>query len=147
MTHSNPRHRTYADIQQGSDLFENIAPIDQKDAKKFRQNGKMFNVTVPHQENCKILGISTEIDIEKQREVERKRLEKVKSRCVSVRDSGANSKGKKTRSRVCQRYWDRIPACAIDLSPINYSKIPKAIFTAKNSEAHCLFCFGLEIIT
>ena len=83
------RHRTYADIHQGSDLFENIAPIDFKDAKKFRQNGKMFNITKRHDENCKILGITSKIDLKVQREKERKRLQKVKTRYDKIRDCGA----------------------------------------------------------
>ena len=50
------RHRSYADVHSGADLWENIKPVDKEEAVNFRQHGKMFNVSVPHDANLKIRG-------------------------------------------------------------------------------------------
>jgi len=44
-------------VHSGSDLWENILPVDKEEAKEFRQSGHMFNVSEPHVSNCKILGL------------------------------------------------------------------------------------------
>ena len=51
------RHRSYADVHSGSDLWENILPVDKEEAKKFRQSGSMFNYSEFHTSNCRIRGI------------------------------------------------------------------------------------------
>ena len=73
------RHRTYADIHNGSDLYENIAPVDKSEAKSFRQHGKIFNVTRIHKQNSKILGQRV-TNLSQARKNEKERLKKVKSR-------------------------------------------------------------------
>ena len=39
-------------------MWENIEPVDQNEARPFRQHGKMFNQSVMHESNAKILGIT-----------------------------------------------------------------------------------------
>ena len=46
------RHRAYADVWEGSCLYENIEPVNIDEARDFRQSGKVFNFTVPHKSNC-----------------------------------------------------------------------------------------------
>ena len=50
------KHRSYADVHSGSDLWENIKPVDKEEAIQFRQHGKVFNVSTPHKSNMKIRG-------------------------------------------------------------------------------------------
>ena len=52
------RHSAYKIIHQGTDIFDNLAPIDENEARKFRNHGKFFTKTVPHIQNCKIRGIN-----------------------------------------------------------------------------------------
>ena len=75
------RHRSYADVHSGSDLWENILPVDKEEAIQFRQSGSMFNFTEPHPTNCKIRGLNV-VDmcpksLEKLRNKEKERFEKL----------------------------------------------------------------------
>ena len=76
------KHRSYADVHSGSDLWENIKPIDKEQAVPFRQNGHMFNETRPHAMNQKILGISS-VNLKEARESDRKHFEKLQDRIKS----------------------------------------------------------------
>lgn len=75
------KHRSYADVHSGSDLFENIMPTDIGDAKQFRQSGKMFNITEPHKTNCRIRGLKIKDmcpkKVQKLREEEKSRFKKL----------------------------------------------------------------------
>ena len=76
------RHRSYADVHSGSDLWENIEPIDKDEARQFRQHGKMFNVSVVHEANVKILGVKDTCPkkVLEAREQEKLRFRALKSR-------------------------------------------------------------------
>lgn len=73
------KHRSYADVHSGSDLYENIMPVEKEKAVPFRQNGHMYNVSKPHKMNMKILGLK-QVDIEKERQRDKERFEKLTSR-------------------------------------------------------------------
>ena len=53
------RHRSYADVWDGSDLYENIEPVDMDDARSFRDHGKVFNFTVKNESNLKKHSVAT----------------------------------------------------------------------------------------
>ena len=79
LTDDYTKHRSYADVHSGSDLWENIKPIDKDEAVPFRQNGHMYNYTRPHKMNLKILGISS-INIEESRQEDKKHFERLTGR-------------------------------------------------------------------
>ena len=54
MADTDSKHRAYADMHGGVDLWSNLIPTDVSEAKNFRQNGKMFNIPMPHISNHKI---------------------------------------------------------------------------------------------
>ena len=75
------KHRSYADVWDGSDLFENIEPVDIHQARDFRNHGKLFNFTVPHLSNCKKHGIDpTKISPLELRNQDRQAVERFKAR-------------------------------------------------------------------
>ena len=55
------RHLAYSEIHRGADLFHNLAPVDPKNAKQFRNHGKIFNISVPHEDNCKKLSLDPKL--------------------------------------------------------------------------------------
>ena len=50
------RHRCYASMHSGVDLYHNLKPIDITEAKSFHNKGKIFNISAPHISNHKIRG-------------------------------------------------------------------------------------------
>ena len=67
------KHRSYADVHSGSDLWENIKPVDKEEAIPFRQHGKIFNVSSPHYTNMRIRGQMI-TDVMKVRESEKRKF-------------------------------------------------------------------------
>ena len=62
------KHFCYEEILRGVDLFENLAPLNKDNAKRFRKHGKIINVSIPHKQYAKIRGINiADIDIEGER--------------------------------------------------------------------------------
>ena len=75
------KHLAYSEIHSGADLFHNIAPIDPKDAKQFRNHGKIFNVSVPHRDNCKKLGLDPEtLDTSAHRKAQKSFFQQLRNR-------------------------------------------------------------------
>ena len=75
------RHRAYADVWEGSCLYENIEPVDKEDGREFRDHGKMFNFTVPHLANCKKQSVdATIISNEELRKNDRLAIQRFKTR-------------------------------------------------------------------
>ena len=76
------RHRSYADVHSGSDLWENVEPVDKNEARPFRQHGKMFNTSEWHESNAKILGITDNCPkmLENLRQTEKTRFNELKSK-------------------------------------------------------------------
>ena len=75
------RHRAYADVWEGSCLFENIEPVDKDEARDFRQSGKIFNFTVPHKSNCKKRGVDPHsLSLSQLREDDRLAVKRFKNR-------------------------------------------------------------------
>ena len=65
------RHESYKAIWQGADVYHNQKPVDKSDAINFRSD-KLYNITVPHYQNCNHLGIDpTKLDLDKAREWDR----------------------------------------------------------------------------
>ena len=73
------RHGAYANVHAGVDLWQNLQPVDITEAKQFRQNGKIFNVSYPHQTNSFIRG-KTNINLISERAIRKEQLEKLKNR-------------------------------------------------------------------
>ena len=73
------KHRSYADVHSGSDLWENIQPVDKEQAVPFRQNGHMFNETRIHAMNQKILGIKS-VNLKEGRENDKKHFQTLTGR-------------------------------------------------------------------
>ena len=73
------RHGAYANVHSGVDLWQNLKPIDVKEAVKFRQNGKIFNISYPHYSNAFIRG-KTSINIISERAIRKEQLFNLKNR-------------------------------------------------------------------
>ena len=75
------KHRAYADMHGGVDLWNNLEPTDLSEAKTFRQNGKMFNIPVPHVSNHKIRNMKMQdTDLLKERSKRKKYFTQLKSK-------------------------------------------------------------------
>ena len=74
------RHRAYADVWEGSDLYENIEPVDITEARPFRDHGKVFNFTVKHQTNAKKRSVDSTITNEQLRIDDRAAIQRFKTR-------------------------------------------------------------------
>lgn len=75
------KHRAYADMHAGVDLWNNLEPTDVSEAKTFRQNGKMFNLPVPHVTNHKIRGLAiSQTDLLKERAKRKAYFTRLKSK-------------------------------------------------------------------
>ena len=74
------KHRAYADVWEGSDLYENIEPVDYQDARPFRDHGKVFNFTVLHKTNAKKQSVDSTIPPEVLREQDRAAVNRFKTR-------------------------------------------------------------------
>ena len=74
------KQAVYKEIHQGIDPFGNIFPIDECDAKPFRNLGGLFTTTVPHEENLKIRHeIASNLSMRVEREAAKKRLREYKN--------------------------------------------------------------------
>ena len=81
MADKDSKHRAYADMHSGVDLWHNIEPTDISEAKTFRQNGKMFNIPAPHISNHKIRGKNAKhTNLLEERWNRKKYFEKIKSK-------------------------------------------------------------------
>lgn len=65
------KHESYKAIWQGVDVYHNQKPINEEKAVSFRSD-KLFNITVPHYQNCAHLGIDPDtLDLDSAREWDR----------------------------------------------------------------------------
>ena len=65
------KHESYKAIWQGVDVYHNQKPINEDKAVNFRSD-KLFNITVPHYQNCAHLGIDPDtLDLDSAREWDR----------------------------------------------------------------------------
>ena len=81
----NSKHKAYSEVHAGADLWTNLYPTDIKDAKQFRNTGKIFNVSVPHESNCRIRGIPnlSHFDVLAQRAKRKEQLDSLRNRMKS----------------------------------------------------------------
>ena len=81
----NSRHKSYSEVHAGADLWTNLYPTDIKDAKQCRNTGKIFNVSVPHETNCKIRGIKelSHFELLAQRAKRKAQLDSLRNRLAS----------------------------------------------------------------
>ena len=87
MADTDSKHRAYADMHSGVDLWNNLEPTDISEAKTFRQNGKMFNIPVQHISNHKIRGQSLDTtNLLEERKKRKDYFTKIKSKHVKGSD-------------------------------------------------------------
>ena len=124
------KHRSYADCHSGSDLWENIKPVDANEAIPFRQHGELFNKSIPHKFNLFIRGESVG-DLEQRRNSEKQRMKLLKSR-IKDNDGILNETCVPDEDNI--KSWYR-PLKHIPMRIVN-GKIQEPIFP--NNERHII---------
>ena len=86
------KHKSYSEVHAGADLWHNLQPTDISEAKQFRDAGKIFNVSLQHETNCKIRGIKhlSHFDILAHREQRKQQLINLKDRLKKGSENLAN---------------------------------------------------------
>ena len=81
------KHSCYENMHRGVDLYHNLIPLDITEAKSFYNNGKVFNISVPHITNHTIRSEDLgSIDILRERQSRRDFFDELKIK----RKSGSN---------------------------------------------------------
>ena len=126
------KHSCYSELHSGADLWINLEPTDIKDAKQFRNEGKIFNVSVPHKTNCKIRNLKVEDSktILSLREERKNQLKELKNRLKSNCDELSNMIPKSCKDHMEAWY----PALKHIPFRVDGKKVSSAVYP--NNERH-----------
>ena len=152
------QHRATNNLSRGFDVYQNIMPIDQKDAVKIRNAGRLFTTPAPHFENLrqyhklKLRPLEADL-IEWEKNDKKAKTKFVKKNAKKVRNWAPDPEGENLSPAEAQEQADRrcdlwypknrnVPL----MIPRNSEKIIPPAFPTKKELENKYFAFNIKTI-